>query len=57
MQHALEALHKDARAMGTATLGWNAVRDEAMRYVEHKKAGHRFDEKADFEQAGADVLG
>ena len=35
-----------AKSMGTSQLNWQTVRDTAMRYVEEKKAQHRFDGKA-----------
>ncbi|KAI1824292.1 hypothetical protein F4861DRAFT_539175 [Xylaria intraflava] len=38
---------KDEKALGTSVLGWQAVRDAAMWYVEEKAAEHRFDGKAE----------
>lgn len=43
-----EALAKLAggKTMGTSQLDWQTVRDTVMKYVEDKKAQHRFDGKA-----------
>ncbi|KAL9127601.1 MAG: hypothetical protein Q9217_003559 [Psora testacea] len=36
----------EGKTMGTSQLDWQTVRDTALRYVEEKKAQHRFDGKA-----------
>lgn len=46
---ALEALNKDAKALGTSKLEWQTVRDVAMDYVQRKKDAHRFDGKGDYD--------
>ncbi|KAL9098956.1 MAG: hypothetical protein Q9163_005475 [Psora crenata] len=37
----------EGKAMGTSQLNWQTVREAALRYVEEKKAQHRFDGKAE----------
>jgi hypothetical protein len=41
VQHALEALQADKKAVGTAVLDWNTVRDRAMKYRHEKEAQGR----------------
>jgi hypothetical protein len=49
VKDALEALEKDRKALGTSNTDWGTVRNAAMRYVEGKKAEHRFDGKGNFD--------
>lgn len=56
---ALETLQKDGKAVGTAVLGWQEVRDCAMDYAQRKKDAHRFDGTVECDQkwpATYDVL-
>lgn len=53
VKEALQMIRADSRAVGTATLDWNAVRDAAVSYHEQKAAEHRFDGKAKFDQSRA----
>ncbi|KAI1766362.1 hypothetical protein GGR53DRAFT_464429 [Hypoxylon sp. FL1150] len=46
VKEALERLVGDGRALGTSVDDWDAAREEAMWYVEKKKAEHRFDGEA-----------
>lgn len=45
VREALEGLSRDGRALGASVTSWESVRNTAMRYVEAKKAQHRFDGK------------
>ncbi|KAH6628525.1 hypothetical protein F5144DRAFT_579284 [Chaetomium tenue] len=47
VKEALEILQRDGKAVGTSVLGWHAVRDAAMQFVEKKAAEHRFDGRAE----------
>ncbi|KAK5113788.1 hypothetical protein LTR62_003172 [Meristemomyces frigidus] len=49
VREALEGLERDGRALGTSITAWESVRDTAMRYVEAKKAQHRFDGQGSFD--------
>jgi len=49
VKEALRDLDADGKALGTSVMGWQAVRDGAMRYVQQKKADHRFDGKGNFD--------
>ena len=44
VKHALEALQADGRAVGTAVLDWNVVRDKALAYHREKLAQGRLKE-------------
>jgi hypothetical protein len=43
VQEALATLRTDGKALGTSITEWQAVRDQAMTYIQKKKAEHRFD--------------
>jgi hypothetical protein len=47
VRHALEALQQDKVALGTSSLDWTTVRDNAMAYCQKKKDMHRFDGKVE----------
>ncbi|KAI1270275.1 hypothetical protein F5Y18DRAFT_421766 [Xylariaceae sp. FL1019] len=60
VQEALEALIQDGKCLGTSAKSWTAARDAAMSYVAQKKAAHRFDGQAEWDQRLAatwDMLG
>lgn len=48
VKEALQMLKADGKALGTAVIAWDAVRDAAMSYCKRKKDQHRFDGKAEF---------
>lgn len=57
---ALEGVERDGKALGTSDTGWGNVRNTATRYVEQKKAQHRFDGTGNFDMsklATWDMLG
>lgn len=43
VEHALEALRADGRALGTSILDWDTVGDAAIGYVQQKKDQGRYD--------------
>ncbi|KJZ76624.1 hypothetical protein HIM_03960 [Hirsutella minnesotensis 3608] len=47
VKEALELAQKDGKALRTAVVDWQTVRDAAMRYALDKEAAHRFDGKAE----------
>lgn len=55
VKEALAAVQADGKAIGTAKLDWQTVRDAAMEYVEKKKEAHRFDGKVQYDTMAGDV--
>jgi hypothetical protein len=53
VKEALETLKADGKALGTSSLEWSTVRDEAMGYCQRKKDQHRFDGKGNFDMSKA----
>nr|POE56791.1 hypothetical protein CFP56_33763 [Quercus suber] len=51
VKEAIEVLERDRRVLGTAVTSWEPIRDTAMRYVEKKKAQHRFDGQGNFDSS------
>ena len=49
VQEALQNLATDGKALGTAQLDWNTVRDTVMTYLQDKKNEHRYDGKGHFD--------
>lgn len=56
VKNALEALDRDKKALGTRKIGWELVRDTAMKYVEDKKAQNRFEVGSGFDTTKAPAL-
>ncbi|KAM5368715.1 hypothetical protein ACJZ2D_009381 [Fusarium nematophilum] len=49
VRDAFHEVLQDGKALDTAVDNWELVRDTAMRYVERKKAGHRFDGQGEYD--------
>jgi hypothetical protein len=49
VQEALSEVKSSKKVVGTSVVGWKAVRDAAMDYVQEKKAQHRFDGEGNFD--------
>jgi hypothetical protein len=51
VQEALSEIGRSKKVVGTSVVGWKAVRDAAMEYVQQKKEQHRFDGEGNFESS------
>ncbi|KAG7114480.1 hypothetical protein HYQ46_011770 [Verticillium longisporum] len=52
VKEALEKALSDKKVLGSPkNINWDGIRDTAMRYVEQKKAEHRFDGQGSFDQS------
>ncbi|KAK8107037.1 uncharacterized protein PG998_009050 [Apiospora kogelbergensis] len=53
VREALQAAIRDGRALGASAGDWKSVRDTTMRFVERKKAAHRFDGSRSYDSTKA----
>lgn len=53
IREALKRLQEDGKAMGTAMLEWQTVRNATMEYAQRKRSQHRFDGQGNFDMQKA----